>query len=154
MEVLMNKPRRVNTRGIIFRDGELLVTKFRQGDGSESAHWGTFGGGVDPIESLHDAIHREMIEETGIAPKVGKLLFVQQFEDEEKEYLEFYFHIENTKDYEVIDLEATTHGIAEMTRSEFVDPKTSFVLPLFLQTIDIKDYIDNTRPVYFYSELS
>jgi len=150
----MNKPRRVNTRGIIFRDGELLVTKFRQDDGSESVHWGTFGGGVDPLESLHDAIHREMIEETGITPKVGKLLFMQQFEDDEKEFLEFFFHIENADDYATIDLEATTHGIAELTRSAFLDPKTNVVKPVFLQTLDIQDYIDNDRPVYFYSELS
>jgi len=149
----MTKPRRVNTRGIIFRDGELLVTKFRQDDDSESAHWGTFGGGVDPGESLHDAIHREMIEETGITPKVGKLLFTQQFEDEEKEYLEFFFHIENTEDYEVIDLTATSHGILEMTRSEFLDPKKNVVLPAFLQEIDIQDYIDNDRPVFIDNEL-
>jgi len=149
----MTKPRRVNTRGIIFRDGELLVTKFRQDDDSESAHWGTFGGGVDPGESLHDAIHREMIEETGITPKVGKLLFTQQFEDEEKEYLEFFFHIENTEDYEAIDLTATSHGILEMTHSEFLDPKKNVVLPAFLQEIDIQDYIDNDRPVFIDNEL-
>jgi len=149
----MNKPRRVNTRGIIFRNGELLVTKFRQEDDSESVHWGTFGGGLDPQESLHHGLHREMIEETGIAPKIGKLLFVQQFEDEEKEYLEFFFQIENTDDYEAIDLTATTHGILEMTRSEYLDPKNNVVFPVFLQTIDIQDYIDNDRPVYFYSEL-
>ena len=149
----MNKPRRVNTRGIIFRDGELLVTKFRQDDDSESVHWGTFGGGVDPGESLHDAIHREMIEETGIAPKVGKLLFTQQFQDDEMEYLEFFFHIENTEDYATIDLTATTHGILELTRSEFLDPTQHVVYPAFLQEIDLKDYIENDRPVYFYNDL-
>lgn len=149
----MNKPRRVAARGIIFRNDELLVTKFRMDDNTESIHWGTFGGGVDSGESLHDAIHREMIEETGIAPKIGKLLFIQQFEDEEKEHLEFFFHIENTEDYEVIDLEATTHGVAELTRSEFLNPKNYVVLPAFLQTIDVKDYIENDRPVLMTSEL-
>lgn len=53
----MNKPRRVNVRGIIFRNGELLVTKFRQVDDSESVHWGTFGGGLDIGESLHVGLH-------------------------------------------------------------------------------------------------
>jgi uncharacterized protein with ACT and thioredoxin-like domain len=51
-----------------------------------------------------------MIEETGIAPKIGKLLFIQQFDDGEKEHLEFFFHIENVEDYEIVDLEATSHG--------------------------------------------
>lgn len=149
----MNKQRRVNARGIIYRNGELLVTKFRQEDDSESVHWGTFGGGVDDGESLHDAIHREMIEETGITPKVGKLLFVQQFEDDEKEYLEFFFHIENDQAYTAIDLAATSHGILELTRSAFLDPKDNIVFPAFLQTIDIQDYIEHDRSVYFYNEL-
>lgn len=80
--------RRTNVRGIIYRDGKLLVTKFRQEDDSESEYWGTFGGGLDIGESIADGLHREMIEETGIAPKIGKLLFIQQFHDGEKEQFE------------------------------------------------------------------
>ena len=146
--------RRVNVRGIIFNDGKLLVTKFRQSDDSESAHWGTFGGGLDIGESLVDGLYREMIEETGIAPEIGKLLFIQQFADEEKEYLELYFEIKNVQDYEVVDLEATSHGALEMTQWGYVDPKTNHILPAFLQTINIADYLQNDRPVYIYNELS
>ena len=32
-------------------------------------------------ESLLDGLRREMIEETGVKPEIGKLLFVQQFAD-------------------------------------------------------------------------
>ena len=149
----MHTQRRVNVRGIIFRNGEILVTKFRQDDDSESAHWGTFGGGLDIGESLHQGLHREMIEETGIVPEIGKLLFTQQFADEEKEYLEFFFHITNTDDYATIDLSSTSHGLLELVRAEFVDPTKHNVLPSFLQTIDIKDYIENERAPFIYSEL-
>ena len=150
----MNTQRRVNVRGIIFRNGEILVTKFRQDDDSESAHWGTFGGGLDIGESLHQGLHREMIEETGIAPEIGKLLFTQQFADEEKEYLEFFFHITNTDDYAAIDLSSTSHGLLELVRAEFVDPAQHNILPAFLQTIDIKDYIENERAPFIYTELA
>jgi len=146
--------RRTNIRGIIFRDGELLVTKFKQDDGSESDHWGTFGGGLDIGESITDGLHREMIEETGIAPEIGKLLFIQQFDDGEKEHCELFFHIKNHQDYEAVDLEATTHGALEMTRSAFVDPAKENVLPAFLQTIDIQAYINDEKEVFLYSELS
>ena len=145
--------RRTNVRGIIFRDGKLLVTKFRQGDGSESDYWGTFGGGLDPNESVAEGLHREMIEETGIAPKMGKLLFIQQFKDEEKEYFELFFHIENPEDYTNIQLEQTTHGLQELTRNEFLDPKTNFIRPVFLQTIDIEAYITGSKPVFISNEL-
>lgn len=148
----MNKQRRIAARGIIFRDGELLVTKFKD-DGGETDWWGTFGGGVDSEESLHAAIHREMIEETGIVPKIGKLLFIQQFSGQKMEHLEFFFHIENTEDYEAINLEATTHGALELTRVTFVDPKAAFILPSFLSDIDIQDYIENERPVYISNQL-
>ncbi len=145
--------RRTNVRGIIYRDGKLLVTKFRQEDDSESEHWGTFGGGLDVGESIADGLHREMIEETGIAPKIGKLLFIQQFHDGEKEQFELFFHIENSEDYSEIKLEETSHGLLELTRSEFVDPKSSFVLPAFLSTIDIELQINEDRPVHIHNEL-
>ena len=147
------KTRRVNVRGIIFNEGKLLLTKFRQEDDSESAHWGTFGGGLDIGESLAIGLHREMIEETGIAPKIGNLLFIQQFEDEEKEYLEFFFNIENVEDYETVDLEATSHGTLELTTWGYVDPKTEHVLPSFLRTIDIAAAIMSPRPVHIHNEL-
>ena len=144
--------RRVATRGIIFKDGKLLVAKFIMRDGSESEHWGTFGGGLDDGESLTDGLHREMIEETGIVPKAGKLLFIQQFGVGEKENLEFFFHIENPEDYENIKFEETTHGHVELARHEFVDPATEPVLPAFLRTIDIEDYIKNDRPVFIWND--
>lgn len=146
--------RRTNVRGIIYRDGKLLVTKFRQPDDSESKYWGTFGGGLDIGEPILEGLHREMIEETGIAPKIGRLLFVQQFHDGEKEQFELFFHIENTEDYETINLEGTSHGLLELTRSEFVDPKENFVLPTFLSEVDIAAYIRGELPVYIFNELS
>ena len=146
--------RRVNVRGIIFNEGKLLVTKFRQEDDSESEHWGTFGGGLDIGESFVVGLHREMIEETGIVPVIGKLLFMQQFNDGEKEHLELFFHITNTADYNDIKLEETSHGILELVRHEFVDPKTSFVLPAFLSEVDIQAHIDGTEPILIHNELA
>lgn len=143
-------------RGIIYKDGKMLLAKFRQDDGSEGDYWGTFGGGVDDGESLMDALHREMIEETGIAPEVGKLLFIQQFVSERHEFreeLEFFFHVKNADDYAAVDLTATSHGMTELTRAEFIEPAGENVLPAFLRTIDIADYIEHDRPVYIANEL-
>lgn len=153
----MNTSRRVAIRGIIYRDGQILATKQREDDGTESEHWSTFGGGLDPQESLIDGLQREMIEETGIVPKIGKLLFIQQFknpDDPTKEHLEFFFNIENTEDYETIDLSATTHGAQEIVRAEFIDPKTAHVLPAFLSEIEVNDYVENDLPVYIYNNLA
>lgn len=149
----MKKTRRTNVRGIIFNDGKLLVTKFRQDDDGESKHWGTFGGGLDIGESITEGLYREMIEETGIAPEIGNLLFIQQFDDDKKEYLELFFHIKNADDYSEIKLEETTHGLAELTRYAFVDPKTNYILPAFLSEIDIQAHIASNLPVHLHNEL-
>lgn len=153
----MNANRRVATRGIIYRDGKILATKQKDDNGDEAENWATFGGGLDPQESLTDGLYREMIEETGIAPKIGKLLFVQQFaepSDATKEHLEFFFLIENTADYESIDLSVTTHGAIEIARSDFIDPKENFIKPAFLSTIDVKEYVEHDRPVFIYNQPS
>ena len=53
-------------------------------------------------EGLLDGLRREMIEETGVKPEIGKLLFIQQFAESGEqsahgpnEQLEFFFLITN-----------------------------------------------------------
>lgn len=147
--------RRIATRAIIFKDGKLLCQRLTPGDNGEArTYWCTPGSGLDIGESLEAGLQREMIEETGIAAKIGRLLFVQQFsEDGEKEQMEFFFHVENPDDYETIDLANTSHGLLEIEHVEFIDPKKENVLPEFLQTLDIQHYIDTVQPPFIYNEL-
>ena len=148
--------RRVNVRGIISKNGKILAQQLKPGiDERERDYWCTPGGGLEEAESLIQGLNREIIEETGIAPKIGKLLFIQQFQDNngqrEKEQLEFFFNIENADDYKTIDLSATSHGDIEIKHVEFIDPKAHNILPAFLQTIDIQDFIENNKPVYIHN---
>ena len=145
--------RRVAVRGIIFKDGKLLCQRLKAYRRHDRDFWCTPGGGLDIGEQLETGLRREMIEETGIDPKIGRLLFVQQFsEDGEKEQMEFFFLIENPEDYESIDLTTTTHGDIEIEHVEFVDPSEAVVLPAFLQTIDLKKYIETVQPVAVFDE--
>lgn len=145
---------RVNIRGIIMKDGKLFAQQLTPDhNGAERDFWCTPGGGLDKGESLIDGLNREMVEETGVMPDIGKLLFIQQYTDERGQQLEFFFHIKNADDYETIDLSTTSHGELEIKDFGFVDRKTHNVLPAFLQTIDIQDYIDSDKPVYIYDEL-
>ena len=100
-----------------------------------------------------------MIEETGIAPRIGCLLFVQQFSfknrlGEAREELEFFFQLENPEDYRVIDLSKTTHGTVELADCTYVDPRQTNIMPVFFQTIDIESYIANDMPVLIWNELT
>jgi len=145
---------RINVRGIIMKDGKLFAQQLTPDhNGSEREFWCTPGGGLDKGELLVAGLTREMVEETGVIPDIGKLLFVQQFSDDRGQQLEFFFHIKNANDYETIDLSTTSHGELEIKDFGFVDLKTYNVLPSFLQRIDIQDYITNNKPVYIHSEL-
>lgn len=145
--------RRINTRGIIYKDGKIFVQQLTKNASAKGNYWCTPGGGLDDNEALADGLRREMIEETGIAPVIGKLLFIQQFHDGSKEQLEFFFHITNSDDYSTINLSATSHGELEIEKCAFINPKTENILPTFLKTLDIADYLENDLPVYISSDL-
>ena len=151
-----NDVRRVCVRGIIYKDGKLFCQELKDKSGQGRGFWCTPGGGLNYTESLVAGLKRELLEETGVEATVGKLLFVQQYDGEvnskyrEREALEFFFHITNPEDFEHID-EQASHFDTEISRYGFVNPKTANILPAFLKTIDIADYIENDRPIYIYS---
>ncbi len=152
-----NDVRRVCVRGIIYQDGKLFCQELKGKNGQGRGFWCTPGGGLNYAEPLVDGLRRELLEETGVEARVGKLLFVQQYDGEvdskyrEREALEFFFHITNPEDFEHID-ENATHFDVEIARYGFVDIATSHILPAFLKDLDIADYIANDRHVYAYSE--
>ncbi len=156
----MNMERRTNVRGVVCDDdGLIFAVKHRDHhDGTESQYWATLGGGLDPHETLHDGLVRESVEEVGIVPKIGRLLFIQQFiayhrDGHTTEKMELFFHVENTEDYKrPIDLSSTTHG-HELFRVGFVPPHDSFILPSFLHVINIRDFIDTNQPVLVVNNL-
>lgn len=153
--------RHINVRGIIINDrGELFCQRLtaRTGDGRD--FWCTPGGGLELGESVLDGLRREMIEETGVEPVIGRLLFVQQFAiaapaaDEPREQLEFLFHITNWQDYQSIDLAATTHGLAEVAECGFISPQQYPILPHFLAEVDLAQLIARNQPVQCLSSLA
>jgi 8-oxo-dGTP diphosphatase len=161
MVELHDMERRVNVRAVIVNDeGHVFAVKHRnRTDDSESEYWALPGGGLDIGESIHDGLVRELVEEIGIAPKIGRLLFIQQFtaqhrDGRKSEKMELFLHVENSSDYAGdIDLSKTSHG-HELIRVAFVDPSTSDILPSFLQNVSVKKHIDNNLPVTIFDNLS
>lgn len=130
--------RRVSVRAIILDDNRLLCVKHNLYESNAKQlhgdYWCLPGGAVDDGEGLHAALEREMMEELGVKPDIGPLLYIQQFGNAEKEYLEFFYHVRNGKDYKNIDLASTSHGSAEIAALDFIDPKAVTLLPEFLKT--------------------
>lgn len=139
--------RRTSVRGIALLDGKLLCVRHKNG----ADYWALPGGGLDEGEALVAGIEREMIEETGIKPVIGSLLYVQQFSEAGTEYLEFFFHITNSQDYLNVDLSKTTHGELELEAIGFVDPAKTRVLPEFLTTEDLNAFIISKGPTRIFN---
>jgi len=148
--------RRVTVRGMVLREGKLLCVKlkpYKDHLKRDNSYWCLPGGGLDEGESLVAGVEREMVEETGVKPVVGDLLYVQQFTHGEKEYLEFFFHITNAEDYIAIDLSKTTHGMEEIEAIDFVDPKLTHLLPEFLKTEPLDEHIAGNESTKIVSRL-
>lgn len=138
--------RRINARGIIYHDGKLLAVKHISSNGETAAYYAVPGGGVDPMESITQGLERELVEELGIRPVVGKLLFIQQYRSGRagfEEELEFFFAVDNPKDFENPDIASTSHGSVELAVCEFVNPHEVTIYPKFLQTIELDNYVHN-----------
>ena len=114
-------------------------------------YWCTPGGGVDAGEALLPALEREMVEELGVKPVIGNLLFVQQFIHRDTEHMEFFFHITNAKDYLSIDLTTTTHGAIEIDTVDFVDPSQERVLPALLTNENLDAQLQPGANTKFFS---
>lgn len=115
---------RNTARAIIIHEGKLLVFKLRPTDDWYSLPGGKLEGG----EYIEDALKREMIEETGVEPVIGKLLVVQDaiLEANDIQLIEFFFEVKNTADYVQIDFSKTTHGF-EVSEMKFVAPEDESV---------------------------
>lgn len=147
--------RKITVRGMVLHEGKLLCVRLKPYKDSLREHgtdyWCLPGGGLDDGEALVAGVEREMIEETGVKPVVGNLLYVQQFAQGEREFIEFFLHITNSEDYLNIDLSKTTHGEEEIAEIDFVDPATTRIMPEFLRTDDIGAHIANGSPTRVFS---
>ncbi len=96
----------IRCRGIIVHEGKLLVVKHSQ----KADYYALPGGHLDWGENVRDCMKREIIEELGITPNVGRLLYVRNFIDKnDKQSIEFFFEITNSKDYLIIENLGGTH---------------------------------------------
>jgi ADP-ribose pyrophosphatase YjhB (NUDIX family) len=150
--------RRVSVRAIVLHQGKLLGVRLKPYEGSlreagGTDYWCLPGGGLDEGEALVPGLEREMVEETGIRPDVGNLLYVQQFAYNDKDYLEFFFHVTNSEDYLHIDLSKTTHGAEEIAEIGLVDPAATKLLPEFLMTEPLESFAASKSPTKVISRL-
>jgi len=103
----MHQNLKVRCRGIILHEGKLLVVRHSGGRDFFALPGGHLDFGEDPKE----CIERELIEELGTAPDIGRLLYVYSFIDgEARQSIEFFFEIVNGSDYLLHDEKEKSHA--------------------------------------------
>ncbi len=71
--------RDIRYQGAIMRDGRvLLIRHLHHSDGR--TYWLFPGGGIEPGETEHECVCREMREETGLEVKVERLVFDEPYD--------------------------------------------------------------------------
>jgi len=80
------------------------------------------GGHLEWGEDLKECLSREIIEELGVKPDIGRLLYVNIFTQiDNKQYVEFFFEIKNGIDY--LDTEKLIRSHAhEITKVVWISP--------------------------------
>lgn len=74
METAAGKPTiRVAANALIVHDGQVLLVEF---DDVNGPHFNFPGGGVEPSETLEEAVRREVLEETCLDVSVERLLLI------------------------------------------------------------------------------
>jgi 8-oxo-dGTP pyrophosphatase MutT (NUDIX family) len=102
----MQKEIVVRGRAVIIHDDKLLVVKHSHGLDFAALPGGHLEYGESPLE----CVEREVIEELGIKPVVGDLLYVHSYVTEERQSIEFFFAIDNAIDYLDLHSAHRTHA--------------------------------------------
>jgi 8-oxo-dGTP diphosphatase len=96
----------IRCRGIILNKDRILSVKHT----SDSEAYALPGGHLEWGENIQGCLKREIIEELGVEPKIGRLLYINNYIDTNlTQSIEFFFEIINSDDFLEIEKFGGTH---------------------------------------------
>lgn len=111
----------VRARAIIVHEGRLLVVRHAHNPSYSALP----GGHLEWGETPHGGLIREIEEELGVTPVVGSLLYVNTFTQERGgkpvQPVEFFFQIDNPKDFHTLQADSLRSHAHELSSVEWIE---------------------------------
>lgn len=123
---MTTKPKIIKCRGIIVANDKMLLARHSH---NNRDFYAFLGGHLEGDENPRECAERELTEELGIEPRIGRLMYVNQYYEDENDYLEFFFEVLNGEDYLDISKFNGTHGYELVDVSWVGKSDTIYVMP-------------------------
>ena len=126
----------VRCRAIIVHDNKLLAVKHAE----QSEFYALPGGHLEWGEDIIEAMKREVMEELGVEPKIGRLLYVHNLVQPAenllpaKQSIEFFFEVTNSVDFLDTNKLGGTHKFEIFDMSWIDKNDTKTLMPKRVQT--------------------
>ncbi|ESP90579.1 MULTISPECIES: NUDIX domain-containing protein [Pseudoalteromonas] len=111
---------RICVGAFVVQDDKLLMVNHKRA--GRYNFWVSPGGGVKGVESLEEAVIREVKEETGLDVSVNKLMYIEQMHFPKERSVKFWYHCELTGG--TLDCTAQEATIEYIVDATFMDRET------------------------------
>ncbi len=112
----------IKARAVILHEGKLLAVQHPH----DASFVALPGGKLEWGEDIKGCLSREMIEELGVKPDIGRLFYINNYtQSDGKQYVEFFFEVKNGADYLDTEKLARSHA-HEIAKIVWVSPSDDF----------------------------
>jgi ADP-ribose pyrophosphatase YjhB (NUDIX family) len=109
----------IRCRAIIIHEGKLLAARLVH----DTSYASLPGGHLEFGEDIKECLEREIIEELGVKPDIGRLLYINTFIDQKRgvQPFEFFFEVTNSGDFIDLKDKERTHAF-EIAELQWISP--------------------------------
>lgn len=146
---------RVRVNGLIFKDDSILLVHIKSPT-NPAPFWMPPGGGLEFGETLEQALHREILEETGLKVTYSKLWYITEYIKAPWHAIEFYYYCETSGVQAKLgtDPELEHQMLQDLQWFKIHDLPSLTLKPSFLATSLQNDYPAlRNEPIFISSEV-